>query len=238
MDALILAAGLGTRLRPLTDKTPKALVEVRGGTLLEHVAARLVAAGADRLIVNVHHHAEAMQAFLAATDLGAQVVVSLETEQPLETGGAIRHAAGLLKRDEPFFLHNVDVLTDLPLAAMYAFHQERDPLATVAVKQRKTTRHLLFDTKGLLGRDDETRGLDLRVREAKGDVTQLGFSGVHVIAPRFLDLLTEDGAFSILVPYLRLTAAGEVVLPFAMDEHAWIDVGRPESLERARRELR
>lgn len=237
MDALILAAGLGTRLEPLTDEKPKALIEVGGRTLLEHVATRLVGAGADRLVVNVHHHADAMLAFLADHDLGAEVVISLEADRPLETGGAIRHAADRLRRDAPFFLHNVDVLTDLPLRAMYAFHRQHDPLATVAVKPRETTRHLLFDDQGLLGRDDLEKDIDLRVREARGAVRQLGFSGVHVIAPRFLDVLEEEGAFSILVPYLRLAGAGERVLPYRMDEHAWIDVGRPEHLEQARRAM-
>jgi NDP-sugar pyrophosphorylase family protein len=238
MDAFVLAAGLGTRLRPLTDAVPKALVEVGGRTLLEHVARRLVAAGADRLVVNVHHHAAAIErAVLARRGFGVEVVFSREPDRPLETGGALRHAAALLRRDAPFFVHNVDVLTDLPLDALYRAHLDGGPLATLAVMERETRRHLCFDARGLLGRDDEARGIDLRVRAPEGDVARLAFAGVHVVAPRLLDLLVEEGAFPILDPYLRLAAAGERILPFRVDGCAWTDVGRPEHLEAARRRL-
>ncbi len=131
MEAMILAAGLGTRLRPLTDRVPKALVQVAGITLLERVARRLVDAGADRLIVNVHHHADRVVRFLETRDgFGVEVRVSRETEEPLETGGGLRRAAPLFAGEEPFFLHNVDVLSDLDLRVMLARHlEEMEPAA-------------------------------------------------------------------------------------------------------------
>jgi NDP-sugar pyrophosphorylase family protein len=234
---MVLAAGLGTRLRPLTDHTPKALIDVGGVPMLERVARRLIEAGADRLIVNTHHLGEQIARYVRERDgFGVEAVISHEEGEPLETGGALVAARALFRGDAPFFLHNADILTDLPLAEMYAAHTEAgDPLATVAVMQRPTTRHLLFDEHGLLGRIDETKGVDLRVRPAVGEVRALPFAGIHIISPRIFGLLTETGAFSILDPYLRLAAAGERVLPFRVDDRLWLDIGRPEQLEAARK---
>lgn len=231
---MILAAGLGTRLRPLTDHTPKPLIPVAGVPMLERVARRLVAAGADRLIVNVSHLGEQVEAFLAARDgFGVEWHVSREPGAPLETGGALVLAEPLIRKDAPFFLHNSDILTDLPLRAMYRAHLLSPALATMAVMERETRRHLLFDDRGLLGRMDANKDLDLRVRDAVGPVRKLAFGGVHVLSPRIFGLLEERGAFSILDPYLRLAEAGEVVLPFRVDGAHWIDIGSPQQLEAA-----
>jgi NDP-sugar pyrophosphorylase family protein len=237
VDAMILAAGLGTRLRPLTDHTPKALIDVGGMPIIERVARRLIAAGADRLIVNTAYLAQQIEDYVRSMDgFGAEAVFSREDPGPLETGGALLAAQGLFRGDAPFFLHNADILSDIPLGAMYAAHGEAgDPLATVAVLDRPTTRRLLFDDAGLLGRTDEGKELDLRVRPPRGEVRALPFAGIHVISPRIFELLTERGAFSILDPYLRLAGAGERILPFRVDGHTWIDIGRPEQLEQARR---
>ena len=231
---MILAAGLGTRLRPLTDHTPKPLLPVAGVPMLERVARRLIAAGADRLIVNTSHLSEQVEAFLRERDgFGVEWHVSPEPGAPLETGGAILRAEALFRRDAPFFLHNSDILTDLPLAEMYRANEQAGALATLAVMERETTRKLLFDDRGLLGRTDSTKGIELRVREAVGEVRELPFGGVHVISPRIFGLLTERGAFSILDPYLRLAAAGETILPFRVDGFTWVDIGRSEQLEAA-----
>jgi NDP-sugar pyrophosphorylase family protein len=231
---MILAAGLGTRLRPLTDRTPKPLIPVGGVPMLERVARRLVAAGADRLIVNTSHLAHQVERFLRERDgFGVAWHLSPEPETPLETGGAILAAEALFRKDAPFFLHNGDILTDLPLGAMYRAHVLSRALATMAVMERPTQRHLLFDDRGLLGRTDASKGVDLRVREPVGEVRTIAFAGVHVISPRIFDLLTERGAFSILDPYLRLAERGEVILPFRVDDYTWIDIGRPEQLKAA-----
>ena len=233
---MLLAAGLGTRLRPLTDHAPKALVDVGGLPILERVARRLVDAGADRLIVNLHHFGEQIREYVAKRDaFGVEVVFSEEPEQPLETGGGLLRAAPLLRRDSPFFLHNADILTDLPLAGMYAAHQEASPLATLAVMERPTSRYLLFDEVGLFGRADEKKGLRIEARPPEGEVRQLAFGGVHVISPDLLDRFTESGAFSILDPYLRLAEEGMRIQPFRIDGAYWSDIGKPEQLEEARR---
>lgn len=234
MDGFILAAGYGTRLRPLTDRVPKALLEVGGRPLLAHVAARLVAAGVDRLLINLHHLGDRIAAYVAQHDLGAPVVLSWERERPLETGGALRHAAPWLRRDAPFLLHNVDVLTDLPLRTLWEAQRGGGALATVAVMERPSRRRLLFDADGLVGwqRATETHW----ARPPRGPVQALAYAGVQAIDPRLLDLLDEEGPVPLWVPYLRLAAAGERIVPFRVDGYRWIDVGRPETLARARAE--
>ena len=233
---MLLAAGLGTRLRPLTDHTPKALVEVGGVPILERAAQRLIAAGADRLIINTHHLGEQIEEYVTAREgWGVETLFSREAERPLETGGGLLHAAPLFRKNAPFFLHNADILTDLPIAEMYRRQEAEDPLATVAVMERPSSRYLLFDEQGLFGRVDERKELEIRVRTPVGRVQRLGFAGVHVLSPGIFGRMTERGAFSILDPYLRLAGEGERILPFRVDDSAWFDIGRPEQLERARK---
>jgi N-acetyl-alpha-D-muramate 1-phosphate uridylyltransferase len=233
---MLLAAGLGTRLRPLTDSTPKALVEVAGTTMLERIARRLVAAGADRLIINTHHHAEAVERFVAEQNgFGVETLISREEEFPLETGGGLLHARTLFRGDAPFFLHNTDILADFPLPAFYAAHREYDGLATLAVMERETSRFLLFDEDGLCGRADERLGLTSLVRRPRGTLQKLAFAGVHVIDPAIFGLMTEEGAFSVLESYTRLAADGLRILPFRVDRWRWLEIGNLERLEAARR---
>ncbi len=234
MDAMILAAGLGTRLRPLTDHIPKALVPVAGVPILERIATRLIGAGADRLIINLHHLGDAIRDFVERRDgFGVEVLFSEELDGALETGGGLLRAAHLFRRDEPFFLHNGDILSDLPLADMYRAHVLSDSLATLAVMERESTRQLLFDDAGLLGRSDSSRDLRLECRTALGPVHPLGFGGVHVISPSLVDRIAERGAFSILDTYLRLVREGETIAPFRIDSALWIDIGKPDQLAAA-----
>lgn len=234
MEAMILAAGLGTRLRPLTNHTPKALVAVGGVPMLEHVARRLVAAGATRLVVNVSPHAEQIRDFIAAQDhFGVAVEISEEPGKPLETGGGLKKAAPLFDATAPFFMHNADILTDLDLRGLYHAHTAVDPLATLAVRRAETERYLLFDADGLCGYAYE--GEEKFVREPEGgEATPLDFCGVQVISPRIFGLMTEEGVFSIINVYLRLVKAGERIVPFRVDSATWIDIGKPERLEEAR----
>ncbi|HUG38840.1 MAG TPA: sugar phosphate nucleotidyltransferase [Longimicrobiales bacterium] len=235
---MILAAGLGRRLRPLTDRVPKALVDVGGITMLERTARRLIAAGADRLIVNVHHHADRIRRFLAERDgFGVEVRVSEEPDAPLETGGGLARAASHFRRDAPFFLHNVDIITGLDLGAIYGAHTEAAPLATLAVSGRESSRLLRFDAAGLQGRVDLRTGAVEEARPATGATRDRAFAGVHVISPEIFGLLREQGAYSILVPYLRLAGEGRRILPFDMGGALWLEIGDPERLRRARAEL-
>ena len=243
MDAMILAAGLGTRLRPLTDTCPKALVPVGGVPAIERVARRLIDAGAGRLVVNLHAFAPAIESYVRLRGgFGVEVAFSREEPAPLETGGGLLAARGCLRGDAPFFLHNVDVVTDLPLRDLYDAHVRArgasdGALATLAVMERPTSRRLLFDDRGLLGRVDDAKGVRTVVREAVGDVRELGFLGVHVISPALFPRISERGAFAITDVYLRLAREGERIVPFDAAGSLWIDVGRPESLAAASAEM-
>lgn len=211
---MILAAGVGSRLKPITDKLPKALVEVGGKTMLERAVLRLRAAGAADIIVNAHHHADQLEA--AALKLGLEV--SREDEL-LDTGGGLKKAAWFFDGSkEPFLLQNVDVVSDLDLAALYKAHKG---LATLAVRKRETSRFLVFGKDGRLLQ-----------RDAQGE--KLGFDGAHVISPDIFPLLTETGVFSLTQAYLRLAAAGQDIRAFRADAWSWLDIGTPEKLEKAR----
>jgi NDP-sugar pyrophosphorylase family protein len=242
MKAMILAAGLGTRLHPLTDDRPKALVTVAGRTLLEIALARLRSFGVGEVIVNAHHFAEMIADYLKANDnFGMRIEVSRE-EELLDTGGGLKQAAHFFLEDggntqEPFILHNVDVLSNIDLASMVRFHKEHDALATLAVQQRETSRYLLFDEQGqLCGR---RAGQDGEVEWARpaAKTEALAFSGIHVLSPQIFAKMEEKGAFSIIPAYLRLAARGEKVLAFRADGCYWRDLGRPESIAQAAQDL-
>ena len=242
MKAMVLAAGLGTRLRPLTDSRPKALVEVSGRTLLEITLERLHEFGVSEVIVNVHHFADMILEYLKAkNNFGMRIEVSRE-EILLDTGGGLKRAAWFFlddpsRLDEPFILHNVDVLSVIDLRRMVEFHRENQALATLAVKNRETSRYLLFDEQnrfcGRRGKTDEKSEL---VRSAQ-TLLPLAFSGIHVISPRLLPMITEEGVFSIINSYLSLAAGGQKILAFRADEYYWRDLGRPQDLIQAAKDL-
>jgi NDP-sugar pyrophosphorylase family protein len=236
---MILAAGLGSRLRPLTDHTPKALIEIGGVTILERIARGLVAAGADRLIVNAHHHAEqiAQSATLLSRELGVEVLASPEEKEPLDTGGGLAHAEPLFRKEGPFFLHNGDIVTNIDLPGLLAAHRATGALATLAVGHRETTRFLLFDDRGLYGWENVARDTEKTCRPSSGDKRRFPFAGVHVISPEIFGLITESGAFSILDVYLRLSAEGQAILPHDVTGALWHEIGDPERLARAREVL-
>ncbi|MBR0223849.1 MAG: nucleotidyltransferase family protein [Bacteroidales bacterium] len=194
MKALIFAAGLGTRLKPLTDTMPKALVPVGGKPLLEHVATKLIAAGYDQLVINVHHFADHIRAYVAERGgWGVDVQFSDETDLLRETGGGIRHAAPLLGGGNPFLVHNVDILSNLDLAWFRAQHQAGD-LATILVSERETQRYFLFDDdRRLVGWTNIATG---EVRSPYPGIdpdqcTRLAFSGIHCISPDIFPLMQE-----------------------------------------------
>lgn len=231
---MILAAGLGTRLRPLTHRIPKALVQVAGVPVLDRVAERVIAAGADRIVVNVSPHADLIRRHIdQRAGWGVDVLVSEEPDGPLETGGGILAAASMFRRGGPILIHNADILTDLDLGALLNAHGDAS-LATLAVRPARSDRYLLFDDRGLLG--FAYGGEERRAREAAGPEHRLDFLGVQVISTRLLDLFEETGKFSIFTPYMRLVRSGERVAAHDAGDVRWTDIGTFEELERAQGE--
>ena len=242
MKAMVLAAGLGTRLRPLTDHRPKALVEVAGRTLLDITLTRLRGFGIREVIVNVHHFADMVLEYLNAHDnFGMRIEISRE-DVLLDTGGGLKKAGYFFRDDssrpdEPFILHNVDVISTIDLRRMAQFHTDNQALATLAVQDRKTSRYLLFDRQlQLCGRRSERDG-DLELVRSSPQAQALAFAGIHVISPLLMRKMVEEGTFSIIKSYLRLAGQGEKILAFRTDEYYWRDLGRLDDLKRAARDL-
>jgi len=241
MRAMVLAAGLGTRLRPLTNDRPKALVELGGRTLLEITLTRLASFGVRDVIINVHHLADMVIEYLRTNNnFGLHVEISREDDLLLDTGGGLKKAAWFFLQDparsgEAFLLHNVDAVSSIDLARLAKFHNENQALATLAVQDRESSRHLLFNTCGeLCGR--RVQGQPPEQARHGGNLQALAFSGIQAISPRLLSRMREDGIFSIITTYLRLAGEGEKILAFRADEYYWKDLGRLEDLQEAEKD--
>lgn len=232
MKALILAAGLGTRLRPLTDRCPKALVSVGGQSLLERNILFLKSQGISGIIVNVHHFGEQIIDFVRQRDFGIPISISDERGLLLDTGGAIRHAADFFHGEEDFLIYNVDVLSNISLKKMYGRHRQQQNLVTMAVRHRSSSRQLLFgDDLKLLARHNPEEGLPAEARHAAA------FSGIHMLSTRIFRLLPEEEAFPIMPVYLQL-AQSENIRGYFHDEDFWMDMGRPEQIATVERMIR
>ncbi|MCG2725407.1 MAG: nucleotidyltransferase family protein [Elusimicrobia bacterium] len=231
MKAMILAAGLGTRLRPLTNTMPKALVEINGAAMLEIAIRRLIEAGFDELIINTHHFAGKIEKFLKDNDnFGIRIEISHE-EELLDTGGGLKKAAWFFSGDKPFALYNADVFCDMDLKKMYEEHIQKGSLATLAVKERKSNSYLLFDNEMLLKGILSSKRQNTDFKNNIEDFTKLAFCGIHIISPRFFSKMEEDGVFSIIKPYLRLAREGAEIRGFRIDDYFWRDMGSIEKLE-------
>lgn len=232
MKAMILAAGLGTRLQPITKTKPKALVEIKGVPLIESVLQQLISAGVTEVIINLHHFPEQIKKFLQQKEnFGLRIEFSEEPEL-LDTGGGLKHAQWFFdETDQPFLLHNVDVLHEIDLRKMIQAHQENKPLATVAVNHRETSRYLIFDENDrLCGWRSLAQEKEIISRPPSGTTTDLAFCGIHVLSPNFFSCLREKGIFSIIDSYLRLAGEGEEIAAFRVDDFIWRDVGKLEAL--------
>lgn len=231
MKALILAAGLGTRLMPLTAAIPKALVRINGISLLELTINKLAREGFTDIIVNVHHHAGQVIRYLEMSQFeNVNIAISDESKELLDTGGAILKAKWFLDGTEPFLVHNVDVISDISLKALLDAHHQRGGLATLSVLDRQTRRYFLFtENQELTGWTDSSTGLTRWARVPVQEAQRLAFSGIHVIDAEIFRLMEETGRFSIIDAYLRL-AANNSIFGHLQQGAAWFDLGKPEQL--------
>ena len=232
--AMILSAGLGTRLKPWTDHHPKALAVVNGKTLLQRNIEYLQQYGIKEVVVNVHHFAQQIiDAVNENNGWGSDVKISPETDQPLETGGGLLHAASFLEGSPAIVLMNVDILTDLHLGAMLNFHFSKKPLATLATTDRITSRYFLFDKNDQLCAWRNTKtGEEKSAFPLSGNEVAKAFSGIHIIDPKIFSLITQSGKFSIVDTYLGLMNTN-AILSFDHSQSKFIDVGKPESVKEA-----
>lgn len=235
MQAMIFAAGLGTRLKPLTDTMPKALVRVGGKPLIERVVEQLKASGADRIVVNVHHFASQVLDYLQANgNFGADVRISDESEMLLDTGGGLKKAAPLFDADRPIMIHNVDILSNVDLAWLYGQHEGNG--ATLLVSRRKTKRYLLFnDDMALVGWTNIETG---EVKSPYPDIDvnacrMFAFSGIHVFSPRLFPLMAGfPDKFGIVDFYLKVCGKVQIKACLKPDLRL-LDVGKIDTLAEA-----
>ncbi len=236
MEAMLLAAGKGTRLQNETLGKPKALVEVGGKPLLQHAIERLCAAGVSKVVVNVHHFSEQVIAFISSQIWPVPVLISDETDCLLETGGGLKKAAGLFSRTEPILIYNVDILSSIDLNNLLQTHLSSEALATLVVRERSTQRYFKFDeSMQLVGWVNKQSGEEKITRPDQfANARELAFSGIHIVQPEILNYMPHEDRFSIVQVYLEL-AKSKKINGFIDDSALWMDVGKPAELAAARR---
>ena len=233
MKAMILAAGLGSRLKPWTDFHPKALAEVNGQSLLQRNIQDLQQFGIQEVIVNVHHFAvQIIEALEKNNGWGSTITISDETDQVLETGGGLKKAADYFQGESDFVVMNADILTDMNLADMLLQHQKLKPLATLAVSKRISSRYFLFDENGYLGGWQNIKTGEEKIMRLHEKLYPKAFSGIQVISNRLLPMIKQTGKFSLVDVYLSL-AADHPIVAYDHTGCQLIDVGKPESVEKA-----
>jgi NDP-sugar pyrophosphorylase family protein len=230
MKAMILAAGKGTRMLPMTENLPKALIEIQGIPLIEHTILYLKYYGITDIIVNVHHHASQIIDFIGnKKNFGLNIEFSDESDFLLDTGGGLYKARHFFGDGQPFVLTSSDVITDLDLSEMYSSHLNKNPLVSLAVKKRKSSRDFLFDRNySLSGWYNNVTGESRTIKDVI-DPIKIAFSTIHIIDPAIFDLVTERGKFSIIDLYLRL-AVDHLITGFEHNKNAWHECGRFENL--------
>ncbi len=237
MKAMIFAAGLGTRLYPYTADRPKALVEVAGKTLLQRAIEKVSEAGCNDLVINVHHFGDQIIRFLEINqNFGLKISISDERDQLLDTGGGILKAAQWLTGEEPFLVYNVDVLSNMDINLLLQYHHERGGLATLAVRDRKTARYLVFDeTMQLTGWRNIKTGEEIKSRTGR-ESNLFAFSGIQLIEPGIFNMITETGSFSLIPLYLRLARENSII-GYHDQSTLWMDLGKPDQVIEAEKYL-
>ena len=236
MEAMIFAAGLGTRLQSETVDKPKALVDIGGKPLIQNAIEQLTKAGVSKIVVNVHHFSEQVIDFIKGIKWQVPVLVSDESDKLLETGGGLKKAMHLFSKKEPILIYNVDILSNLDLKSLLEIHIKSNALATLVVRKRETQRYFKFDEEmQMVGWINKKTGEKKIARPETFDkAVELAFSGIHIVQPEIFDHMPEEDRFSIVKVYLEL-AKDKKILGFVDRSTLWMDVGKPAELEEARK---
>ena len=234
MRALILAAGLGTRLKPLTDAIPKALIKINDFTLLELQIKKLISEGFDKIIINVHHFSDKIKTYLEQNNFfDCDISISDETDKLLDTGGGLKKASHFFSDGKPFLVYNVDVLSDLDFNKFYEFHVMNDSIATLAVSERKSSRYFLFNKENIIcGWVNDKTGESKIVRDFNEKLTKLAFSGIQIIDPKLFKYFPDENVFSLIDLYL-IASRDENIRAFIHSKDGWMDLGKIENLKEA-----
>ena len=234
MKAMIFAAGMGTRLGNMTQNIPKALVPVKGITMLQIAIEKLKFHNFNQIIINVHHFPGQIKQFLETNNnFGADIAISDESDRLLETGGGLKKVSRFFSGEPAFLAYNVDVITNLDLNKIFDYHTRSGAIATLAVRSRKTKRYLLSDEKDTLcGWKNRSTGERKIVREPVGDLKSQGFSGIHVLSPAIFDLMNGRDVFPIMDTYLNI-ASDFKILTYNHNDGFWLEIGNTKRLQEA-----
>lgn len=223
--AMILAAGFGTRLKPLTDNMPKALIPYNGKPMIDNVISKLIASGIERVVINTHYFAEKVEAHFAETSFNAEIILVNESEI-LGTGGGIKNAEQFLQNEDNFLVYNVDVDCGIDLERMFQNHLSQKPIATLAVKKRLSSKYLLIDSaQNLVGRTEN--GKNVMYRSSTGPVREFGFCGIHILSKRSFEYFPFNSGFDIIPAYMQMLQKGMNILAYDIGETMWKDLGKP-----------
>ena len=235
---MILAAGLGTRLKPLTNSTPKALVKIKNHTLLELQIKKLKAEGFDQIIINVHHFADLIKKYLEQNNFfDCSIEISDESGKLLDTGGGLKKAAHFFSDGKPFLIHNVDILSNINLKKLVEVHLSSSPIATLAVQDRESSRKLLFDKDmSLCGWMNEKTGEQIISKGEKSELSSYAFSGIQVIEPKLFKHFPDKDVFSLVQLYLS-AAKQEKINAYIHNKDEWMDLGKIENLNIAEKQF-
>lgn len=236
MQAMILAAGLGTRLKPLTDTVPKALVEVNGKTLMEITIRKLIENDFRKIIINIHHLSDKVEEFLEKNTFAADIIISDETELLLDTGGGIKSAKKYFD-DSPVLVHNVDIISNLNLKEFYQYHLSDDAAASLVVSKRISSRYLLFNDENILCGWEDVKKNEKIISRSGNNLYQFAFNGIHIINTQMIDHFPDEQVFSVIKAYLKL-AETEDIIGYVCNDLKWIDVGKLDSLDKAEKLLK
>ncbi|MFO8054351.1 MAG: nucleotidyltransferase family protein [Bacteroidales bacterium] len=234
LNAFIFAAGLGSRLKPFTGEKPKALVEVNNTTLLERAINKLSQAGIQDIVINIHHFGDQILDFLNKRPFqNVNIKISDEQDLLLDTGGGLKKAMELLNPQHPFIAYNVDIISNIDLTEMIQFHKARAPLATLAVRSRKSSRYLLFDNQNRLkGWQNSKTGKQILLQDNPKTLRKQAFSGIQIIQPEIFKRMPGKNVFSVIELYLEMAREYDIIA-YNHDHSAWFDVGTPEKLKQA-----
>lgn len=229
MKAMIFAAGLGTRLAPLTNIMPKAMVPVAGKPMLQLQIEKLINSGFDYIVINVHHFAEQIIDFINEHDFNAEIVISDESELLLNTGGGLKNVKKYFNPGDDFLLHNVDIYSDIDLMEIHNYHKAVKNLVTMAVKHRNSTNYLLFDSnKRLCGWKSYKTNSEI-ISIEKDYYDEMAFSGIYMFNYQIFDLFEKEGAFSIIPELLRISKMHHIG-GWVHDNNFILDLGKPEAI--------
>jgi NDP-sugar pyrophosphorylase family protein len=231
---MILAAGLGTRLKPLTDSTPKALIKIKDKTLLELQINKLKSEGFDQIIINIHHFAKQIKDYLKLNNFfSSSIEISDESEKLLDTGGGVKKAAHFFSDGKPFLVYNVDILSNISLNKLMEFHLASKSITTLAVQKRQSSRKFLFDNRNTLcGWMNEKSGERIITRDEQSELFPYSFSGIQVVDPKIFKYFPDKDVFSLIELYLSV-AKKEKIIGYVHNEDEWIDLGKIENLNEA-----